>query len=167
MTKGRLLVGVALLAAVGAGGWWWFFGGAEALVSEGQARRYLDRMVAAARAGDFEGLCDLNGSVGNCRRMLNTACDPSTAPPVISCTETVPKDPPSVVATRTSSGDGYAGRILVVRGIDGTGKPYETEVLLFRENRRSLKATNSVYWSGATIIENEHDSPLGTAPAGG
>lgn len=99
--------------------------------------------------------------------MLDTVCDPSTAPPAISCKETVPADPPAVVATRTSPGDGYAGRILVVRGVDRAGKPYETEILVFRENRRNLKAVNSVYWSGAMIIENEQDTPPGTAPAGG
>jgi hypothetical protein len=167
MTKARLLVLFAVLAVAGIGGWWWFFGGAETSVSEDQARRYLGRMVAAAQAKDFEALCELNGAVGNCRRTLDTACDPSTAPPAISCKETVPADPPTVVTSRNSPGDGYAGRILLVRGVDGAGKPYETEVLVFRENRRSLKAVNSVYWSGATIIENEYDTPLGTAPGGG
>ena len=70
----------------------------------------------------------------------------------------MPEEPPTVVDTRNSPGDGYAGRILVVRGVDGAGKPYETEVLVFRENRRSLKATNSVYWSNATIIEDDRDA---------
>lgn len=160
MTRARLLVPLALVAVVGVGGaWWWFGGGAENPVSEAEARRYLDRMVVAARAQDFEALCELNGSVSNCRRMLETACDPSTAPPAISCTETVPKEPPTVVAFRNSPGDGYAGRILVVSGVDGGGKPYETEVLVFRENRRSVKAINAVYWSGATIVEDDRDTP--------
>src|SRR5688572_15099858 len=119
MTKARLLVPIAMVAALGVGGGWWLGGRAETPVSEGEARRYLDRMVAAARAHDFDGLCALNGSVGNCRRMLETACDPSSAPPAISCTETVPQQAPTVVATRNSPGDGYAGRILVVRGVDG------------------------------------------------
>lgn len=167
MTRVRFWVPLALVVVAGAGAWWWFFGGAETPVSEADARRYLDRMVTAAQARDFEALCDLNGSFGNCRRMLDTACDPSTAPPTISCKDTVPEQSPTVATTRSSPGDGYAGRILVVRGVDGTGKPYETEVLVFRENRRSLKATNSVYWSGATIIENEQDTPIRTAPTGG
>jgi hypothetical protein len=167
MTKARLLALLAVLAVVGVGAWWWFFGGAEASISEDEARRYLGRMVAAARSKDFDALCKLNGSVGNCQRTLDTACDPSTAPPAISCKETVPADPPTVVATRDSPGDGYAGRILVVRGADSAGKPYETEVLVFRENRRSLKAVNSVYWSGATIIENEQDTPLNNVPVPG
>jgi hypothetical protein len=124
-------------------------------------------MVAAAQAGDFEALCRLNGAVLNCERQLDSGCDPSSAPPVISCKDTVPQEPPTVVATRNSPGDGYAGRILVVRGEDGAGKPYETEVLVFRENRRSFKATNSVYWSGATIIENEQDTPQRTASTSG
>ena len=164
MTKARLLVPLAVLVAVGFGAWWWFFGGAEAAVSEAQARRYLDRMVAAAEARDFESLCRLDGAARNCERTLDTGCDPSTAPPAISCKETVPAERPEVVATRNSPSDGYAGRILVVRGVDGAGKPYETEVLVFRENRRSLKAINSVYWSGATVIESEDDTPVRTSP---
>ena len=167
MTKARLLVPLALLATAGLGVWWWSFGGAETPVSEADARRYLDRMVAAAHARDFEALCRLNGAVLNCKRTLDTACDPSTAPPVISCKDTVPDKPPSVVATRASPGDGYAGRILVVRGVDGAGKQYETEVLVFRENRRTFKAINSVYWSSASIIEDEQDTPLRTAPSKG
>ena len=166
VTKARLLVPLALLGAISVGAWWWLFGGAETPVSEAQARGYLDRMVAAAQARDFEGLCGLNGAVLNCERTLDTGCDPSTAPPAISCKDTVPPVPPEVVATRNSPGDGYAGRILVVRGVDAAGKPYETEVLVFRENRRSLKATNSVYWSGATIIEDENETPLRTSRGG-
>ena len=164
VSKARLVVPLALLAAVGFGAWSWFFSGAETPVSEAQARRYLDRMVAAAQARDFESLCRLNGAVLNCERMLDTGCDPSTAPPAVSCKETVPPEPPQVVTTRSSPGDGYAGRILVVRGVDGVGKPYETEVLVFRENRRSLKAINSVYWSGATIVEDEDDTSAPTRP---
>lgn len=160
MTKGRRLAVLAtFVAVVGVGGWWWSSGGAEAPVSEDQARRYLGRIVKAAQSRDFDALCDLNGSVGNCRRMLDTACDPSTAPPVISCRETVPEDPPMVVATRESPGKGYAGRVIVVRGVDRSGNPYQTEVLVFRENRQKLKATNSVYWSGARIIDDEPSTP--------
>lgn len=167
MTKARLLVSLALLVAAGLGGSWWYFGGAETPVSEADARRYLDRMVAAAQAGDFEELCNLNGAVGNCERQLDTGCDPTPfTEPIVSCKDTVPPKPPEVVATRDSPGEGYAGRILVVRGVDGAGKPYETEVLVFRENRRTFKAINSVYWSGATIIEHESDTPLRTNPKG-
>lgn len=155
MTKARLLASLAVAAAAALGAWWWFLGGAGTPVREADARRYLERMVAAAQDRDFEALCNLNGSVGNCRRMLDTGCDPSSAPPAISCKDTVPEQPPTVVATRSSPGDDYAGRILVVRGVDGVGKPYETEVLVFRENRRSVKAINAVYWSGAAIIEGE------------
>lgn len=155
MTKTRRLVLLVVLAAAGIGGWWWFFGGAETPVSEADARRYLDRMVTAAQAGDFEALCNLNGAVANCKRQLETGCDPTPfTEPIVSCKDTVPPDPPEVVETRESPGDGTAGRILVVRGVDGAGKPYETEVLVFRENRRSFKAVNSVYWSSASIIEN-------------
>lgn len=157
-SKARLLVPVALLALMGAGAWWWFSGGADIPVTEAEARRYLDRMVAAAEARDFEALCELNGSVLNCRRQLDIGCDdaPATAPEV-SCRDTVPDEPPQVVTTRSSpktSPTDTPGRLLVVRGIDRAGKPYETEVFVFRENRRSFKAINAVYWSNAQIIDD-------------
>jgi hypothetical protein len=167
MTKPRFLIPLVLLAAAGLGAWWWFFGGAETPVSEAEARRYLDRMVVAAQARDFEALCRLNGAVLNCERTLDTGCDPSTGPPAISCKDTVPEEPPTVVGSRDTRNEDTGGRILVVRGVDGAGKPYETEVLVFRENRRSFKAINSVYWSGATIMEGEEDIPLRTAPGDG
>lgn len=60
MSKSRVLVQLVVLAAGAVGAWWWFFSGAEKPVTEAEARRYLDRIVAAAQARDFERLCGLN-----------------------------------------------------------------------------------------------------------
>lgn len=65
------------------------------------------------------------------------------------CRESVPPEPPTIVSSRHQPArDGYVGgRILVVRGDDGRGRPYETEVLIFRD-KRSYKAIHAVFWSG-------------------
>lgn len=161
--KARLLIPIALVAAAGLGVWWWFFGGAEIPVTENEARRYLDRIVAAAEKRDFEALCRLNGSVLNCRRALEDACDPMPFDPTkISCKDAVPDKPPTVTTSRyheKDRPDGTPGRILVVSGVDGLGRPYRSELMVFRENRYNFKAINSVYWSNAFIIEGEEISP--------
>lgn len=61
----------------------------------------------------------------------------------------MPPDPPTIVSSRHQPAkDGYVGgRILLVRGVDGRGEPFETEVLIFRD-KRSFKAIRAVFWSG-------------------
>ncbi len=157
--KARLLLPLAVVTVTGLVAWWWFFGGGDRPVTESEASAYLDKIVAAAQEKDFEKLCGLNGSVLNCRRQLDIGCDdtPGVAPDV-SCRDTVPSQPPTVVDTRYSpkqSSNDTPGRVLVVRGVDGSGKPYESEVFVFRENRNHFKAINAVYWSNARILDDE------------
>jgi hypothetical protein len=44
--------------------------------------------------------------------------------------------------------------VLVVEGVDGLGRPYRTEVFVFRENRYHFKAINGVYWSNYRFAES-------------
>jgi hypothetical protein len=170
--RAKLLIGFAVLAAGLGGLVWWQQGGFGGPVSDEAARRYFDRIVAAAQAKDFETLCNLNGSAGTCREELRVYCPESygsgPAPRFPKgeeleqgCRESVPRDPPTVVSSRHEpTKDGYTGgRILLVRGVDGRGKPYETEVLIFRD-KRSYKAIHSVFWSGDKFDELK-------APGGG
>jgi hypothetical protein len=156
-----LLLGFAALA-VTAGVWWWTSSGAEKPVTEAEARRYLDRIVAAARLRDFEAVCKLNGSVGNCRDQLRKGCDETPfAPDPTLCTQTVPEQPPMIASTRyhEKGPGGTAGRILVVTGTDRLGRPYKSEVMIFRESRNRFKAINAVYWSNSHILEGDTSSP--------
>ncbi len=152
------LMAVALLGVLGLRAWWWFATGAEIPLTEAEAQHYLDRMVAAAREGDFDDLCRLNGAVANCQRDLQVACpeEPNHGkglPPEQLhqlCQKAVPPEAPQVIASRHASKevpDGTAGRVLVVAGIDGWGRQYRTDVMVFRENRSHFKAINAVYWS--------------------
>jgi hypothetical protein len=163
----KLLVPLVVVAAA-VGIWvWWLQGGFGGPVSDEAARRYFDRIVAAAQAKDFEALCGLNGSANVCWHELRVYCPESygggPAPQFPKgeeleqeCRESVPPAPPTIVSSRDEpSKDGYTGgRVLLVRGVDGRGKPYETEVLIFRD-KRSYKAIHAVFWSGDKFDEEK------------
>jgi hypothetical protein len=160
--KTKLLAPLVAIA-FGVGVWvWWLQGGFGGPVSDEAARSYFARIVAAAQAKDFETLCRLSASVGTCEAELHTYC-PENVPagpsgPVFPsgevlerlCRESVPSGPPKIVSSTHRPGrDGYVGgRLLLIKGTDGRGDPYETEVLIFRD-KRSYKATHAVFWSGS------------------
>jgi hypothetical protein len=121
-------------------------GGSEKPVADAEARRYLDRIVAAAQARDWEKLCHLSAAMFNCRLELDTAGR-----------DALPPGPPTIVESRFHQKqvpDGATGRVLVVEGTDGRGRPYRTEVMVSRYEGH-LDATNAVYWSNAEIYERE------------
>jgi hypothetical protein len=114
--------------------------------SDAEARGYLNRLVAAAQARDWEKLCHLSAAVFNCELELNTAGR-----------DALPPAPPTIVESRFHERqvpDGSTGRVLVVEGIDGRGRPYRTEVMVSRYEGH-LEATNAVYWSNAEIFERQ------------
>jgi len=123
------------------------FGGpsrSTAPVTEAEARAHLDRAVRAALAHDFDGMCALNGSVFNCRTDLDAGDR-----------DTVPTAAPTTVAARYTekqSDDGTPGWILTVTGQNGRGKPYSTEVMVFRDHEGNLAAINIVWWSGNRLV---------------
>src|SRR5213593_401380 len=132
----RNLILAAVAVAVGLGVWlWWQQGGFGGPVGDAAARRYFDRIVAAAQAKDFEALCRLNGSVGTCREELRVNCPkdfgsgpapsfPQGAALEEACRQSVPPDPPTIVSSRyrPAKNGSIGGRILLVSGTDGRGK---------------------------------------------
>jgi hypothetical protein len=108
-----------------------------------EAQGFLARVVSLAQRGDFQGLCAVGD--GNCERSLDLAGR-----------DTVPAEPPAVVGMRvlptTTNGDqvSIGGLILEICGRDATGKPYHSEMLVFRDGS-ALRAINPVYWGNATI----------------
>ena len=111
-------------------------------VTEAEARTHLATLVAAGQAKDFEQLCSLAGAVLNCRRLLDEAGR-----------DAVPADAPRVTSATYHQGSdgGTPGWVLVVEGTDGKGKPYRTEVLIFRDDENRVVATNAVYWSNFKV----------------
>ena len=126
-------------------------GDSEKPVSEAEARAFFDQVVTAARARDWDKLCNLNGAPPNCHFELDS--------PFQKLRDTLPPDPPTIVETRfheKQSADGSTGRILVVEGTDGSGRPYRTEVMVSRYEGK-LEGTNVVYWSSNEIFERDRN----------
>lgn len=136
-----LLAGAATAGLVLAGG-----DGDVDVPTDAEARAFLDRLVAAAMADDFDRLCALSGIEFNCQKLLSYT-EPGSRPP----------EPPTVVASnidRPEFDDGVPGRLLVVEGTDGLGKPYRTEVLILRDEDH-FDATNAVYWGNFEIYDRQ------------
>jgi hypothetical protein len=122
-----------------------------------EAQAFLAEMTALARAGDFEGLCEVAGD-GNCERKLDDAGR-----------DRVPSEAPTVVGARlvpsSTSGDqtSLGGLVLVMCGVDGLGSPYESEMLVFRDPSMTLRAINPVYWHNITVASG--GEPITSIPA--
>lgn len=144
--KLRVLGLGGLIVLLGLLGWIFFkppSGSSGRPVSEAEARAHLAKLVAAGQARDFDQLCSLAGAVLNCRRLLDHAGR-----------DAVPPDAPAVVSAtyhEASDNGGTPGWVLVVEGTDGKGKPYQTEVLVFRDDENRVVATNAVYWSNFKV----------------
>ena len=113
-----------------------------------EATSFLASVVLLAEARDFDRLCGLGG--GNCRSVIQDAG-----------LDTVPATPPFIAGSRavkpTQRSDGTTtagGLVLQLCGLDGLGRPYATEMLVFRDGARLL-AIEPVYWSGIRIAADQ------------
>lgn len=113
-------------------------------VTEAEARGFLRRAVDAGLAGDFDALCDLSGARRNCE--VNLEQGGADAPP--------DQPPTSVDARYVEVGGGVEtpGWVLTVKGREGRGLAYTTQVMVFRDEDNALKGINVVWWSGARLI---------------
>jgi hypothetical protein len=109
-----------------------------------EATSFLASVVALAQARDFDRLCGLGG--GTCRSTLQGAG-----------LDAVPATPPGIAGSRVvqpTQGTGgkttAGGLVLQLCGLDGLGRPYSTEMLVFRDGA-TLLAIEPVYWSGMRI----------------
>jgi hypothetical protein len=126
--------------------------------SEADARAFLGRVVDAALARDLDRMCAIAGSI------CDSVAEDSGG------LAAVPNDPPIVAGARlipnrgTTTGGTAGGRLLVLCGTDGLGRPYRTEMLVSRDPDGSLYAINGVFWSGAGLaVANDTGSPSGGA----
>jgi len=118
-------------------------------ISVEQATNLLNRAVEYATSHGLDKLCGLSSSSLTCRKQWEDAGE----------WDAVPAEPPQVVDTylipTRKLEDGMTqrgGRLLVVSGIDGMGRPYRTEMLISSGGwLHGLSAMNVVYWSGASI----------------
>jgi hypothetical protein len=118
-------------------------------ISIEQATDLLNHAVEYATSRDLDKLCSLSSSSLMCRTQWKDAGEWAG----------VPAEPPQIIDTylvpTKKVGNGMTqqgGRLLVVSGIDGRGKPYRTEMLVFSGGwLHGLSAMNVVYWSGVSI----------------
>lgn len=128
-----------------------------------EATSLLNQAVTYAQARDLDKLCELAGSKGICRSQWELA----------GGRQAVPDEPPEIVDTYLlptvhlkNGGWAVGGRVLVLQGVDGLGKPYRTEFFVFRSRDSGLEglaATNVIYWSGYGIAQPNKDGSMTTA----
>ena len=133
-------------------------------VSVEEAMSVLNQAVAYAQAQDLDKLCDLSGSKLMCQHQWEWA----------GGGQAVPDDPPEIVDTYLlptvhlkSGGRAVGGRVLVLEGVDGQGKPYRTEFFVFRSRDSGLEglaATNGIYWSGYGIAQCDENGSFELRP---
>jgi hypothetical protein len=148
----RVLLGTVAVLLVAVVGWFVLAGdgggASEAPVSEAEAREFFDRIVAAAQSRDWAALCGLSGAKFNCEYDLDQIGR-----------DRLPPERPTIVETRFHEKQvkgGSTGRVLVVEGTDGRGRPYHTEVMVQRYEGR-LEGVNVVYWSNSEIFERDRN----------
>jgi hypothetical protein len=113
--------------------------------SDAEAREHLATVVRLVATGDLTEVCRL--ASGTCPMELENM-DPAGVPrlaPVVVGSETVQP-------TRRTDGSWDAGGLVLrLCGVDGTGAPYESEMLVFRNHDGRLISINTLYWLGAGI----------------
>jgi hypothetical protein len=105
-------------------------------VSLAEATATLDTAVSYAQAHDLIGLGTLADNLLMAVRIWGTSGEWNT----------LPQDPPTVVDNYPLNSK-LGGRVLVLEGIDGLGKPYRTEFLVYWYNGQ-LTVGNVIYWDG-------------------
>jgi hypothetical protein len=131
-------------------------------VSVEEAVSLLNRAVAYAQARDLDKFYNIAGSEGICRSQWELA----------GGQQAVPDEPPEIVDTYLLprvplKGGGWVvgGRVLVLEGVDGLGKPYRTDFFVFRSRESGLDGlavTNVIYWSGYGIAQPNEDGWMTT-----
>lgn len=129
-----------------------------------QATDLLNRAVEYATSHDLDKLCGLSSSSLTCRKQWEDAGE----------WDAVPAEPPQVVDTyliptrKLENGmTQRGGRLLVVSGVDGKGRPYRTDMLICDGGwMHGLSATNVIYWSGASIQFDGDGSSTTTRDSG-
>ena len=116
----------------------------ENVVSEAEARTYLDSLVASVQAGNAHEVCE----IGHMSRP-NCNGDPRTI-----ALAPVHQPPPMVLSTRPVYTTACApdGLVLVIKGNDDEGQEYVRDFQVVRHNTTGEPyARFSVYWISGTV----------------
>jgi hypothetical protein len=114
------------------------------------AAQVLEQVQGAAATGDMNALCATSDAPERCE----------TDWAMSGGADAVPSEPPTIVTSRVlptrqlPDGDWeIGGRMLVLKGIDGLGRPYCTDFLVFAPSGQRLTPFQPVYWSGMGIAQ--------------
>ena len=105
-----------------------------------EARVVLEEAVRLGLEGDDEALCAMGGSVKMCERHLESARGrrPTEAPREVGHRE-IP-----------TAGDNTGGVVLEIEGVDGSGKPYRSDFLVFHSGKEPVPLV-PVWWAGVSV----------------
>jgi hypothetical protein len=121
------------------------------------ATEVLRRAEGFALASDLAGVCTMASSPSSCNAAIRDAGGARAAPRTRAT-----KAGSRIVPTQRRSGHkATGGRMLVVAGVDGLGRSYTSEFLVFYDGSR-LAPLPPVYWSGMQLLDE--NTPDG-APA--
>ena len=119
-----------------------------------EATEVLQQAQAAAATGDMNTLCAIGDAPARCE----------TDWTMRGGADAVPSEAPTIVTSRVlptrqlPDGDWeIGGRVLVLKGTDGLGRPYCTDFLVFAPSGQRLAAFQPVYWSGMGIAQHGAD----------
>jgi hypothetical protein len=131
-------------------------------VSVEEVTNALNQAVTYAQGHDLEKL----GNLARDKSMTRVAWESAGG------WEAVPAEPPEVVDTYLlptvhlkDGSQATGGRVLALEGVNGLGKPYRTESLVFRTGGSDSKLAmlNVIYWDGASIGQYNEDGSATTA----
>lgn len=119
----------------------------------------LQGAIDATAQNDIEALCELGGSELSCQNAWQNTGEWPAAPgvqPVVVNSRILPEQ------QQDNGNVSRGGLILEVQGVDGLGRAFNTDFLVFDEGGGMLVALNPVYWTGTSV---GHRSPDGTSAA--
>jgi hypothetical protein len=116
--------------------------------TEAAALAYLDEVVRLVQSGGVESICSLgSGTCPHELRAMDAAAVPVLAPRVIGTRVLAPE--------RNADGTwAIGGRVISICGVDGRGKPYSSEMLVFSDGNR-LISTNTLFWTGSYVATGD------------
>lgn len=113
-----------------------------------EATTILNQAHEASIQHDLDSLCGLGGSVLSCETAWQNSGE----------WDAVSDEQPAVVGSSVlperDLGNGNrdrGGRLIIVEGTDGFGRPYTTDFLVFDAGEGRLVALNPVYWTGVKV----------------
>ena len=118
-----------------------------------EATHVLNQTVLYATNHNLDGLCGMGGSVLMCQQLFENAgrwdAVPTQYPEIID----------SYILPTKDCGNGTyinGGRMLVLKGINGLGKPYQADFLVFNNSETGLlSAQYPIYWGNLSIGQTD------------